>query len=82
VRRSRCDLLRSGHDLVLRSQVLLRPEVLQDPLPPSPEPLLQIALLQVELLCSGPDLLRSRADLRCSLRSDVRCSRGCLLQLV
>jgi hypothetical protein len=82
--RSRADLLRSGCSLVLRSpHFLLRSEVLQaQVLQDAQNQVLQVALPQVELLRSGPDLLCSRSDVRRSLRSDVRCSRGCLLQLV
>ncbi len=58
---------------VLQDQVL-QAEMLQDP------------LLQAQLLRSGPDLLRSGcSDLlrsRTGLRSDLRCSHGCCLQLV
>jgi hypothetical protein len=43
---------------------------------------LQVQVLQVKLLRSGPDLLRSGSDVRRSLRSDLRCSRCCVLQLV
>ena len=84
--RSRPDLLRSGSG-VLRSQALLRSQVLPDQvLQNAQDPLLQAQVLQAQLLRSGPELLRSGPDLRRSLRSglrsDVRCSRGCLLQLV
>jgi len=64
--------------LVLQREVLqaevLQAEMLQDP------------LLQAQLLRSRADLLRSRrSDVlrsRTGLRSDVRCSRRCVLQLV
>jgi hypothetical protein len=63
----------------------LLPEPVQDQLL-QPDSLLQDPLLQAELLCSGPellrsgcsDLLRSRTGL-CS--SDLRCSRGCSLPI-
>ena len=86
LRRSRSHLLRSGSGLlrsqgVLRSQVL-QAEVLQAQVPP--REVLQDPLPQPQLLRSRAELLCSRADLCRSgcLCSDVRCSRGFLLQLV
>ena len=79
LRRSlRSDVLRS--EALLQSSVVLRSEVLQAQV--LQNEVLQDPLLQVQLLRSRADLLRSGPDLRRSLRSDVRCSRGCLLQLV
>jgi hypothetical protein len=75
--RPQVSLLPYAQDLLAQNALLQEP-LLQDPV-------LQVELLQTELLRSRSDVLRSgRSDvLRSgSCRSDLRCSRGCVLQLV
>lgn len=88
--RSRADVLRSRADVLCAGELLQQQlqQLLQTQVPPDQvlqAQVLQAPLLPLELLRSGPDLLRSRADLRRSdlRRADLRRS-GCrqLLQLV